>query len=73
MHGRPLAMRHIAKVWSSACAATSDSCREGGWLRTCVGFAVDPLKRLLPAPWKEMPYFSKMSQLKGVPVINIHM
>ena len=35
--------------------------------------AVDPLKRLLPAPWKEMPYFSKMSQLKGVPVINIHM
>ncbi|CAL5220389.1 g2395 [Coccomyxa viridis] len=33
---------------------------------------VDPLKKLLPAPWKEMPYFSKMSQLKGVPVINIH-
>ncbi len=39
----------------------------------CVIFAVDVLKRLLPAPWKEMPYFSKMSQLKGVPVINIHM
>ena len=35
--------------------------------------AVDVVKRLLPPTWKEMPYFSKMSQLKGVPVINIHM
>lgn len=39
----------------------------------CGGCAVDPLKKLLPPAWKEMPYFSKMSQLKGVPVINIHM
>lgn len=38
----------------------------------CMG-AVDPLKLLLPQSWKEMPYFTKMSQLKGVPVINIHM
>ncbi|BDA45733.1 15-cis-phytoene desaturase, chloroplastic/chromoplastic [Coccomyxa sp. Obi] len=33
---------------------------------------VDPLKLLLPEPWTNMPYFTKMSQLKGVPVINIH-
>lgn len=41
------------------------------WM-SCVA-AVDPLKLLLPQPWKEMPYFTKMSELKGVPVINIHM
>lgn len=38
----------------------------------CVA-AVDPLKLLLPEPWTKMPYFTKMSELKGVPVINIHM
>jgi 15-cis-phytoene desaturase len=34
---------------------------------------VDPLKLLLPEPWKQMPYFSKLSGLNGVPVINIHL
>ena len=52
-------MKHLASV----CDAESMLC-------AC---AVDPLKKLLPESWKEMPYFSKMSQLKGVPVINIHM
>ena len=35
--------------------------------------AVDPLKLLLPEPWRALPYFSKLDGLKGVPVINIHM
>jgi 15-cis-phytoene desaturase len=34
---------------------------------------VDPLKLLLPEAWKKMPYFSKLSGLNGVPVINIHL
>ena len=34
---------------------------------------VDPLKLLLPEPWKELPYFQKLEGLKGVPVINIHL
>jgi 15-cis-phytoene desaturase len=34
---------------------------------------VDPLKLLLPEPWRELPYFSKLEGLKGVPVINIHL
>jgi 15-cis-phytoene desaturase len=34
---------------------------------------VDPLKLLLPEAWKQMPYFSKLAGLKGVPVINIHL
>ncbi|MFN7677590.1 MAG: 15-cis-phytoene desaturase, partial [Cyanobacteriota bacterium] len=34
---------------------------------------VDPLKLLLPEPWKEMAYFAKLAGLKGVPVINIHL
>jgi 15-cis-phytoene desaturase len=34
---------------------------------------VDPLKRLLPEPWRELPYFSKLAGLNGVPVINIHL
>ncbi|MEB3200850.1 MAG: 15-cis-phytoene desaturase [Synechococcaceae cyanobacterium] len=33
---------------------------------------VDPLKLLLPEPWKQLPYFSKLEGLNGVPVINIH-
>jgi 15-cis-phytoene desaturase len=34
---------------------------------------VDPLKLLLPEPWKSIPYFTKLDGLKGVPVINIHL
>ena len=34
---------------------------------------VDPLKLLLPEAWKELPYFSKLDGLIGVPVINIHL
>jgi len=34
---------------------------------------VDPLKLLLPEPWKSLPYFSKLDGLNGVPVINIHL
>ena len=39
----------------------------------CGAAAVDPLKLLLPEPWRAQPYFSKLDGLKGVPVINIHM
>ena len=34
---------------------------------------VDPLKLLLPEPWKKLPYFSKLEGLNGVPVINVHL
>lgn len=34
---------------------------------------VDPLKLLLPAPWKEDPFFKKLDGLEGVPVINVHL
>jgi 15-cis-phytoene desaturase len=34
---------------------------------------VDPLKLLLPEPWKNLPYFSKLEGLNGVPVINVHL
>lgn len=34
---------------------------------------VDPFKLLLPEPWKEMPFFSRLDGLRGVPVINIHL
>ncbi|MEY4352863.1 MAG: 15-cis-phytoene desaturase [Cyanobacteriota bacterium] len=34
---------------------------------------VDPLKLLLPEAWKSLPYFSNLSGLTGVPVINIHL
>lgn len=33
---------------------------------------VDILKLLLPEDWKEMPYFRKLENLVGVPVINVH-
>lgn len=33
---------------------------------------VDAIKKLTPNEWRDMPYFSKMMGLKGVPVINIH-
>ncbi|MDZ8133873.1 MAG: 15-cis-phytoene desaturase [Nostoc sp. DedQUE04] len=34
---------------------------------------VDPLKVILPAPWKEMKFFQKLDGLEGVPVINVHL
>lgn len=34
---------------------------------------VDPLKLLLPAEWRSLPYFSKLDGLNGVPVINVHL
>ncbi|ANV87738.1 15-cis-phytoene desaturase [Picosynechococcus sp. PCC 11901] len=34
---------------------------------------VDPLKVMLPKPWKEMSFFQKLDGLEGVPVINLHM
>jgi 15-cis-phytoene desaturase len=34
---------------------------------------VDPLKLLLPEPWKQLPFFEKLEGLRGVPVINIHL
>ncbi|HGY5535639.1 MAG: 15-cis-phytoene desaturase [Prochlorococcus sp.] len=34
---------------------------------------VDPLKLLLPDPWKQMEMFRKLDGLRGVPVINIHL
>jgi 15-cis-phytoene desaturase len=34
---------------------------------------VDPLKLLLPQAWRQLPYFSKLEGLNGVPVINIHL
>ncbi len=34
---------------------------------------VDPLKLLLPDSWRELPYFSKLEGLNGVPVINVHL
>jgi uncharacterized protein with NAD-binding domain and iron-sulfur cluster len=32
---------------------------------------VDVLKRLIPSNWSQMPYFCQLSQLEGIPVINI--
>ena len=34
---------------------------------------VDPLKVMLPAPWKELEYFKQLDGLEGVPVINLHL
>ncbi|MGA1601663.1 MAG: 15-cis-phytoene desaturase [Prochlorothrix sp.] len=34
---------------------------------------VDPLKLMLPDPWKELDYFKKLDGLVGVPVINLHL
>jgi 15-cis-phytoene desaturase len=34
---------------------------------------VDPLKVMLPKPWREMEFFKKLEGLEGVPVINIHL
>jgi 15-cis-phytoene desaturase len=35
--------------------------------------SVDPLKVMLPKPWKEMDFFKKLEGLEGVPVINLHL
>jgi 15-cis-phytoene desaturase len=34
---------------------------------------VDPLKLMLPQPWREIPFFEKLKGLEGVPVINLHL
>lgn len=34
--------------------------------------AVDVLKRLIPEQWRDIPYFSKLNKLVGLPVINVH-
>jgi 15-cis-phytoene desaturase len=35
--------------------------------------SVDPLKVMLPKPWKLMEFFQKLEGLEGVPVINLHL
>ncbi len=35
--------------------------------------SVDPLKVMLPQPWREIDFFQKLEGLEGVPVINIHL
>ncbi|MGF1937974.1 MAG: 15-cis-phytoene desaturase [Nostoc sp. ChiQUE02] len=35
--------------------------------------SVDPLKAMLPKPWKLMEFFQKLEGLEGVPVINLHL
>ncbi|WP_017659860.1 15-cis-phytoene desaturase [Baaleninema simplex] len=34
---------------------------------------VDPLKVMLPQPWRQLPHFQKLEGLEGVPVINLHL
>ena len=34
---------------------------------------VDPLKVMLPEPWREMDFFKQLDGLEGVPVINLHL
>jgi len=34
---------------------------------------VDPLKPVIPAPWKDLEHFKKLEGLEGVPVINLHL
>ncbi|NJN75635.1 MAG: 15-cis-phytoene desaturase [Synechococcaceae cyanobacterium RL_1_2] len=34
---------------------------------------VDPLKVMLPKPWKELEQFKQLEGLEGVPVINLHL
>lgn len=34
---------------------------------------VDPLKVILPQPWRQLDYFKKLEGLEGVPVINLHL
>ncbi|AUB38704.1 PDS, 15-cis-phytoene desaturase [Nostoc flagelliforme CCNUN1] len=35
--------------------------------------SVDPLKVMLPKPWKLIEFFKKLDGLEGVPVINLHL
>jgi 15-cis-phytoene desaturase len=35
--------------------------------------SVDPLKVMLPEPWKQMEFFQQLEGLEGVPVINLHL
>jgi 15-cis-phytoene desaturase len=35
--------------------------------------SVDPLKTVLPQPWREIDFFQKLEGLEGVPVINLHL
>lgn len=34
---------------------------------------VDPLKLMLPEPWRQLDYFKQLDGLEGVPVINVHL
>merc|ERR1711975_51383 len=34
---------------------------------------VDPLKVMLPRPWRQLEVFNKLEGLEGVPVINLHL
>ena len=34
---------------------------------------VDIMKRMCPAPWQRLPHFAQMSELEGIPVINLHL
>ncbi|MGB3518729.1 MAG: 15-cis-phytoene desaturase, partial [Elainellaceae cyanobacterium] len=34
---------------------------------------VDPLKVMLPEPWRQLDFFQRLDGLEGVPVINIHL
>ncbi|MBD2654585.1 15-cis-phytoene desaturase [Synechocystis sp. FACHB-383] len=34
---------------------------------------VDPLKTMVPAPWRDYPEFKQIQGLEGVPVINLHL
>lgn len=33
---------------------------------------MDVVKKLVPTRWADMPYFSRLEKLVGVPVINVH-
>ncbi|AFY75645.1 phytoene desaturase [Pleurocapsa sp. PCC 7327] len=35
--------------------------------------SVDPLKVMLPQPWREIDFFRKLEGIEGVPVINLHL
>ncbi len=35
--------------------------------------SVDPLKELLPAEWRRIPYFQQLQELEGVPVISLQL
>lgn len=34
---------------------------------------VDAIKKLTPPEWRSLPYFDKMSKLRGIPVMNLHL